>query len=85
MRMMPKLAAAFFALAALAGCGQERGADGLTQDERDRLNAAAESLDINNAEVVDASPDSLVANDEWSAAESGGNAEAANAASNVQQ
>ena len=84
MTIVPKLAAGALLVAALAGCGQDRGADGLTQDERDRLNAAAESLD-NGADVVDASPDSLVANDEWTAAESADKSEAANlTASNIQ-
>ena len=83
MKSLPKLAALAAALAAVA-CGQERGADGLTQDERDRLNAAAESLD-NGADVVDASPDSLVANDEWTAAETGEAAAAENATANNAQ
>jgi len=61
MHFLMKFAACAAALA-LAGCGEERGADGLTQSERDRLNAAAAALD-NGADVIDASPDSLVANE----------------------
>ncbi|HEX8366251.1 MAG TPA: hypothetical protein VF603_13300 [Allosphingosinicella sp.] len=74
MTSLMKLAACAVVLAALAGCGEERGADGLTQSERDRLNAAAASLD-GGPDVVDASPDSLVAADEANATEIG---EAAN-------
>jgi hypothetical protein len=48
-------------LLALAACGNERGADGLTADERERLNQHAAELD--GADVIDTSPDSLVAND----------------------
>lgn len=85
MTPLAKLAFCAAALSALAGCGDERGADGLTQSERDRLNAAAESLDA-GPDVVDASPDSLVAN-EAPAAEAAEAAESeteANAAGNVQ-
>lgn len=79
MKPLMKLAACAAALAALAACGDDRGSDGLSADERERLNAAAERLD-NGADVVDASPDSLVANDEWSAAEAGEAGAAENAA-----
>ena len=59
--MKPFKTAAFALLLTLAaGCSEERGADGLTADERERLNEAAANLD---AEVIDASPDSLVANE----------------------
>jgi len=68
MKVLIKLAACVAAVACTAACGQERGADGLTADEREKLNTHAEKLD---AEVIDASPDSLVANDEWIAAEAG--------------
>jgi predicted small lipoprotein YifL len=49
-------------LLALAGCGNSKGPDGLTDDQRDRLNQHAAELD--GADVIDASPDSLVANEE---------------------
>ncbi|HYG29450.1 MAG TPA: hypothetical protein VD887_04465 [Allosphingosinicella sp.] len=75
MTSLMKLTACAAVLAALAGCGEERGADGLTQSERDRLNAAAAALD-NSADVIDASPDSLVAADEANATETGGAANA---------
>lgn len=83
MKSLLKLAACAAMLAA-AACGQDRGSDGLSAEEREKLNAAAESLD-NGADVVDASPDSLVANDEWTAAETGEAAPRDNAAGgNVQ-
>jgi hypothetical protein len=82
MNPLAKLAFCAAALFALAACGDERGADGLTQSERDRLNAAAESLDA-GPDVVDASPDSLVAN-EAPAAEAAEGGTEANAAANVQ-
>ena len=59
--MKPLKPAAFaFLLTIAAGCGEERGADGLTAGERDRLNEIAANAD---AEVIDASPDSLVADE----------------------
>lgn len=67
MKVLLKLAAAAAALTVVAACGDERGPDGLTSEEREKLNTIAEKQD---AEVIDASPDSLVANDEWIAAES---------------
>ncbi|HEX8654640.1 MAG TPA: hypothetical protein VF693_05390 [Allosphingosinicella sp.] len=70
MNPLVKLAACAAALVALAACGEQRGADGLTQSERDRLNAAAASLD-GGPDVVDASPDSLVAADEANGTETG--------------
>jgi predicted small lipoprotein YifL len=66
MKVPFKLAAAAAVLVSLAACGDERGPDGLTSEEREKLNTIAEKQD---AEVIDASPDSLVANDEWIAAE----------------
>jgi hypothetical protein len=81
MNPLVKLAACAAALVTLAACGEQRGTDGLTQSERDRLNAAAASLD-GGPDVVDASPDSLVATNEAAATESGeesDNAAAANA------
>ena len=68
MRSMLKLAAATAALAATAGCGDDRGADGLTAEERRKLDEHAANLDA-GADVVDASPDSLVANEAWTEAE----------------
>lgn len=50
-------------LLALAACNQ-RGADGLTDDEREKLNQHAAELDAQGGiEVIDASPDSLVTNE----------------------
>ena len=63
MRSMPKLAAFAAAAAVLAGCGEDRGADGLTAEERRKLDEHAANLDA-GADVVDASPDSLVATNE---------------------
>ena len=69
MRTLSKLAACAAALAVLAACGEERGSDGLSSDERQKLNKHAEELQNQD---VDASPDSLVvSNDEWMQAESG--------------
>lgn len=57
----PACAAAL--LLALAACNQ-RGPDGLTDEERDRLNQHAAELDAQGGtEVIDASPDSLTANE----------------------
>ncbi len=47
------------ALLAVAACGEEQGAGGVTAEEAKQLNEAAEMLD-----VEDASPDSLTASDE---------------------
>jgi hypothetical protein len=68
------------ALLALAGCSRQP-AGGLSPDEERQLDNAAAMLDDNN--VFDASPDSLVANEAEIAAEENGTA-AANAASNGQ-
>jgi hypothetical protein len=57
------------ALLALAACGGGRGDDGLTSEEREKLNQYAAELD--GADVIDASPDSLVANDASSEQENG--------------
>ena len=61
MKVLTKIAlsAAFLALA--AGCGDQRGPDGLTSEEREKLDQHAANLDA--GDVIDASPDSLVAND----------------------
>ena len=79
MKVLPKLAACAAALAIVAGCGPERGADGLTAEERERLNQLAENAD-SGADVVDASPDSLVANSEWVVSEADESDNAINAA-----
>lgn len=55
------------ALLALAGCGRQPGAGGLTSEEERQLDNAAAMLDDNS--VFDASPDSLVANEAEIAAE----------------
>jgi hypothetical protein len=68
------------ALIALAGCGRQPRAGGLSADEESQLDNAAAMLDDNN--VFDASPDSLVANEAEIAAEengAGGNEAAGNA------
>ena len=78
MKSVLKLVACTAALA-LAACGDERGSDGLTSEQRERLNALAESQDLNNADLVDTSPDSLVAGNE-SLADENGEAGAAGAA-----
>lgn len=83
MKSVFKLAACSAALVA-AACGQDRGSDGLSSEEREKLNAIAESQDINGADVVDTSPDSLVSNDEWTAAEAGEAAAANDVAVNSQ-
>jgi hypothetical protein len=69
------------ALALLAGCGRQTGAGGLSADEERQLDNAAAMLDDNN--VFDASPDSLVANEAEIAAEENA-AQAANASGNAQ-
>jgi len=72
--MMTRLAfAGLAALALLAGCSRQPGAGGLTADEERQLDNAAAMLDDNN--VFDASPDSLVANEAEIAAEENGAAE----------
>ena len=61
MRPIMKLAACAAAVAALAACGdREEGRGGLTAEEERQLDDAAEMLDAN---MIDASPDSLVANE----------------------
>ena len=67
--------------ALLAACGQEEGRGGLTAEEERQLDEAARMLDDN---MIDVSPDSLVANQaELEALEAEGNA-AANPAGNGQ-
>jgi len=56
MRKMIAAAALVAGLAMLGGCGGGKDGGGLTAEENDELN--------NAAEMLDASPDSLVANDE---------------------
>lgn len=48
------------AAALLAGCGDEEGRGGLTAEEERQLDEAARMLDEN---MIDVSPDSLVANE----------------------
>jgi hypothetical protein len=61
MRSQVRAACAGALLLALAACADQRGNDGLTSEEREKLNQYAADLD--GADVVDASPDSLVANE----------------------
>ena len=87
MKVLPKLACCAALLVTAAACGEQRGEDGLTAEEREKLDQHAANLD--SGDVVDASPDSLVANGEWEAAESGEGSAAndvatANAAANRQ-
>ena len=49
------------ALGLLAACGRQEGRGGLTADEERQLDNAANMLDDN---MIDASPDSLAANEE---------------------
>jgi hypothetical protein len=63
-----KLAFCAFALAAATACGSGRGPDGLTGEESEKLNKAAESLD-NGGVSFDAADGN--ASDEWGAAEAG--------------
>jgi len=71
MKTLFKLAACAAALTAVAACGEQRGADGLTADDSAKLNSYAADLDQNG--VVNVESDSLSANaaDEWTAAEEG--------------
>ena len=85
MKPLLKLAACAAALAALSACGDDTGSDGLTSEQRERLNALAESQDLNNADLVDTSPDSLVLNEEAVAADDSDAATAGNAAQNDAQ
>ena len=65
--------AALAALVALAACNRQPAAGGLSPEEERQLDNAAAMLDDNN--VFDASPDSLVANEAAiSAQENGANA-----------
>jgi hypothetical protein len=52
--------AALAALALLAGCGDREGSGGLTAEEERQLDNAAAMLEDN---MIDVSPDSLVANE----------------------
>jgi hypothetical protein len=71
MKTLLKFAACAAVLAAVAACGEQRGADGLTSEERQKLDDYAAEQDKNG--VIDTSPDGLAVNgaDEWTAAESG--------------
>jgi hypothetical protein len=85
MKSIFKIAVCAATLAALGACGEDRGSDGLSAEERERLNALAESQDLNNADLVDTSPDSLVADENAVAAEAIEGEEAANALANGAQ
>ena len=81
--MVPALAA----LISLAACGSDEGSGGLTAEEERQLDEAARMLDEN---MIDVSPDSLVANEaELEAMEAGNEGavdESANgSATNAQQ
>ncbi|HEX8528021.1 hypothetical protein [Allosphingosinicella sp.] len=68
MNKFVKLAACAIGIASLGACGgEDRGADGLTEEERAKLNAHAENFQ--DQEVVDTSPDSMVLENEWIEAE----------------
>ena len=70
------------ALALLAACGSDEGRGGLTAEEERQLDNAASMLDDN---MIDVSPDSLVANEaELEAMEAEGQA-ASNVAVNAQE
>ena len=69
---------AIAALALLAACGDNEGRGGLTTEEERQLNQAEAMLDDN---MIDVSPDSLVANEaELEAMDAAADAEAAEAA-----
>ena len=69
---------AIAALALLAACGDNEGRGGLTAEEERELNKAEAMLDDN---MIDVSPDSLVANEaELEAMDAAADAEAAEAA-----
>ena len=84
MRQMLSLAACAVALTTVTACGEERGPGGLTSEEARKLDEHANRLD--SGDIVDASPDSLVANggDEWMQAETGQTAPANGAANALQ-
>lgn len=67
MKMLKQIALAAALLTFAAGCGDGRGPDGLTSEEREKLDQHAANLD--SGDIVDASPDSLVANDTLMATE----------------
>lgn len=61
MKILKQVALSAAVLTLAAGCGDGRGPDGLTSEEREKLDQHAANLD--SGDIVDASPDSLVAND----------------------
>jgi hypothetical protein len=61
MKVLTTIALGAALLTLTAGCGDQRGPDGLTAEERDKLDQHAANLD--SGDIVDASPDRLVAND----------------------
>ena len=73
-----RMTMAIAALALLAACGDNEGRGGLTAEEERELNKAEAMLDDN---MIDVSPDSLVANEaELEAMDAAADAEAAEAA-----
>ena len=60
MRTVSGIDRAWPALALLAGCGRDEGSGGLTAEEERQLDNAAQMLDDN---MIDVSPDSMVANE----------------------
>lgn len=80
--MIRSLSLALVAVTALlAGCGQDDGRGGLTAEEERQLDNAARMLDEN---MFDASPDSMVANEEEIEAMDASENAAANADANAQ-
>lgn len=78
---MRRIAATAALLLALGACNQ-RGPDGLTDDERDRLNQIA--IEQDGADVIDASPDSLVVDEDSANQAIANQADSDNAAANAQ-
>jgi predicted small lipoprotein YifL len=78
---MRRTAATAALLLALAACNQ-RGPDGLTDDERDRLNQIA--IEQDGTDVIDASPDSLVVSEDSANQAIANETDAGNAVSNAQ-
>lgn len=66
------IAACAALLTIAAGCGSEKSSDGLTAEQREKLNQIAENTSVAEPEVVDTSADSLVVDDALKATENGG-------------
>jgi hypothetical protein len=69
MKVLAQIVLSAAALTLAAGCGDQRGPDGLTAEENEKLNAIAEKEGL-DVDVVDASPDSLVPDNTLLATES---------------